>query len=171
MTIVLASFAQPCVLCNAKADHTIEVCDKRAARFAPPTTVAPAEPVEDRDICGRCAGTGQHISHILNGRPVPSGNGICFRCKGKGYQTSADEARNTAYDEYAAGKALAADMAIPATIQPVHPGTRCGYCYATSDHTREACNAAMEAAAAADPYDVYGTPEHEAVLMYEERGF
>ncbi len=59
--------------------------------------------------CGRCGGTGRYITHSLNGRLRGPG-GICFRCEGKGYQTPADERRNAAYDEYAAARAMRADM-------------------------------------------------------------
>jgi hypothetical protein len=47
--------------------------------------------------CGRCAGTGQFITRIENGKPTGPG-GICFRCAGKGVQSWSDEVRNTAHD-------------------------------------------------------------------------
>lgn len=36
--------------------------------------------------CGRCAGTGQFITGVVNGKPTGPG-GICFRCEGKGTQS------------------------------------------------------------------------------------
>jgi len=48
--------------------------------------------------CGRCAGTGQFITGMLNGRPTGPG-GICYRCEGKGYQHGRDEERNDNYDQ------------------------------------------------------------------------
>lgn len=43
--------------------------------------------------CGRCAGTGQFVTMVLNGRPTGPG-GICFRCEGKGEQNDSDCRRN-----------------------------------------------------------------------------
>lgn len=40
-----------------------------------------------RNRCGRCLGTGAHIS-----------GGICFRCSGKGFQNRTDRRRNNHYD-------------------------------------------------------------------------
>jgi len=60
--------------------------------------------------CRRCAGTGRFVTMILNGRPTGPG-GPCFRCGGKGCHTQKDRARNLAYDEYSAVRAMRADMA------------------------------------------------------------
>jgi hypothetical protein len=136
VTIVLATFSNPCLLCGAKADHTIEVCDVRSTR----NPVAPVGRAPRP--CLRCAGTGMHISGMLNGRPQPSGLGPCFRCAGKGHQTDADVARNNAYDEYAGAKAFRADMG-KATIVAVHPdGPECEHCGRTTDHTVVECELA-----------------------------
>lgn len=61
-------------------------------------------------VCGPCAGTGQFVTMVVNGKPTGPG-GHCFRCKGKGYQTPADEARNQRYDEASAARAMHADLA------------------------------------------------------------
>lgn len=53
----------------------------------------------DRKVCRRCAGTGHFITRVENGQPKGPG-GICFRCRGKGYQTEADERRNDYYDRH-----------------------------------------------------------------------
>jgi hypothetical protein len=50
--------------------------------------------------CRRCAGTGQFITGMLNGKPTGPG-GICFRCEGKGARNDADERRNYGYDMHA----------------------------------------------------------------------
>jgi hypothetical protein len=47
--------------------------------------------------CRRCAGTGQFITYVENGKPKGPG-GICFRCGGKGYHTQQDRKRNNGYD-------------------------------------------------------------------------
>jgi len=47
--------------------------------------------------CRRCAGTGNFITRVENGKPQGPG-GPCFRCNGKGYQTEADWRRNYGYD-------------------------------------------------------------------------
>lgn len=49
------------------------------------------------ETCRRCAGTGQFITMIVNGRPTGPG-GICYRCRGKGILTGDDQARNFWYD-------------------------------------------------------------------------
>lgn len=51
--------------------------------------------------CGRCAGTGQFITMVVNGRPTGPG-GICYRCNGKGVQNARDEERNDNYDAISA---------------------------------------------------------------------
>lgn len=43
--------------------------------------------------CSRCAGTGQFVTMVVNGRPTGPG-GKCFRCEGKGHQTARDAHRN-----------------------------------------------------------------------------
>ncbi len=50
--------------------------------------------------CGRCAGTGQFITYVENGKPRGPG-GICFRCEGKGRHTQADRKRNIYHDMHA----------------------------------------------------------------------
>lgn len=47
--------------------------------------------------CGRCAGSGQFVTGMLNGQPVGPG-GICYRCDGKGWQNDADARRNYGAD-------------------------------------------------------------------------
>jgi len=59
--------------------------------------------------CRRCAGTGQYITQVVNGKPTGPG-GICYRCDGKGWQNDRDRRRNYGYDSYAAAKAVHADM-------------------------------------------------------------
>lgn len=46
--------------------------------------------------CERCAGTGRYITHVENGKLM--GNGICYRCGGKGFHTQADRKRNYGAD-------------------------------------------------------------------------
>jgi len=50
--------------------------------------------------CRRCGGTGKFIRRIEN--DVPVGEGTCFRCNGKGYQTESDKRRNEYYDVHRA---------------------------------------------------------------------
>jgi len=59
--------------------------------------------------CARCAGTGQFITQVVNGKPTGPG-GICYRCDGKGRQNDADRRRNYGYDSYAFAKAAHAMM-------------------------------------------------------------
>lgn len=49
--------------------------------------------------CRRCAGTGQFITRVENGRPTGPG-GLCFRCGGKGVQTAEDGKRNLFFERY-----------------------------------------------------------------------
>ncbi len=49
--------------------------------------------------CGRCAGTGQFVTMVKNGKPTGPG-GICYRCEGKGRQNYTDAKRNTYYDKH-----------------------------------------------------------------------
>lgn len=65
---------------------------------------------KNHPVCRRCAGTGQFITMVLNGRPTGPG-GECFRCNGKGYQSARDEQRNDHYDELAAVRAVHEMMA------------------------------------------------------------
>lgn len=60
-------------------------------------------------FCGQCAGTGQFVTMVVNGKPTGPG-GECFRCQGKGYQTPEDETRNNAYDQHSAMQAIRADL-------------------------------------------------------------
>lgn len=50
----------------------------------------------DRTPCDRCDGSGLYVWAIENDKPKLGG--VCFRCKGKGYQTSDDKRRNWGYD-------------------------------------------------------------------------
>ena len=50
--------------------------------------------------CSRCAGTGQFITYVENGVPKGPG-GICYRCNGKGVQTTSDRRRNYGHDNFA----------------------------------------------------------------------
>jgi len=59
--------------------------------------------------CPRCAGTGQFVTMVVNGKPTGPG-GICFRCEGKGRQNDSDRRRNYGYDSYAFAKAAQAMM-------------------------------------------------------------
>ncbi|GAF96966.1 unnamed protein product [marine sediment metagenome] len=56
--------------------------------------------VEGDFFCGRCAGTGQFITYVENGKPRGPG-GECFRCNGKGFHNNADRRRNWGYDMHA----------------------------------------------------------------------
>jgi hypothetical protein len=56
--------------------------------------------------CKRCAGTGQYITRVENGRPTGPG-GPCFRCDGKGRQTPTDAHRNHWHDQHYLARALA----------------------------------------------------------------
>lgn len=80
-----------------KADliYEVMVTQKREAKlvaFEPKVT-------DEKQRCGRCAGTGMFITGTLNGKPIGPG-GICFRCAGKGFQTEDDSRRNYGYDNY-----------------------------------------------------------------------
>lgn len=67
----------------AWADRALE-SDARAAEWSP------------RTPCWKCSGTGEYVwGAIVNG--VPSRRGMCFSCRGKGYQTPADVARTDVY--------------------------------------------------------------------------
>lgn len=49
------------------------------------------------DKCADCGGTGRWVcGPITNG--VPAREGVCFRCRGKGWQTRQDFYRNRTYD-------------------------------------------------------------------------
>lgn len=43
--------------------------------------------------CGRCGGTGEFVTGMVNGKLVGPG-GICFRCSGKGRQTDCGHAQH-----------------------------------------------------------------------------
>lgn len=94
VTYLLASFAQPCVLCGAKADHTIVACDARASR-RPEIRTAEKAPALRTDLevgpCDKCDGTGIYVA---------AGDTRCYRCAGKGHLTDADVRRNHGYAAY-----------------------------------------------------------------------
>lgn len=94
VTYVIASFAQPCILCGAKADHTIEACDARASR-RPTFATAEKAPALRTDLevgpCDKCDGTGVYVGR---------GDTRCYRCAGKGHLTDADVRRNHGYAAY-----------------------------------------------------------------------
>ena len=67
-------------------------------------------PVDDTDRkyegdaeCQRCKGTGMYIVGTENGKPK-FGNGICYRCAGKGFHNKADRKRNSTWIQYAAAR-------------------------------------------------------------------
>ncbi len=53
--------------------------------------------------CGRCAGSGQFITYVENGKPRGP-RGICFRCEGKRRHTQADRKRNLYHDMHSFGR-------------------------------------------------------------------
>ena len=55
--------------------------------------------------CGACQATG-HYHHTKSGAPVRTSL-PCYRCGGKGYQTTEDARRNAAYDRFAAQRMVA----------------------------------------------------------------
>lgn len=87
---------------------------RRDGRPGPRPTLDVSGYESDAGRCGRCAGTGEFITMVVNGRPTGPG-GICFRCGGKGVQVSCgagnhthvqgrnaccDITRNAAYDRW-----------------------------------------------------------------------
>lgn len=62
-----------------------------------PVVVAPV--VEQPKQCNACGGTGQFVSR-KTGRP----SGACYRCQGKGVQTTSDTRRNYGYDNFYRGR-------------------------------------------------------------------
>lgn len=52
--------------------------------------------------CAPCKATGFYHFQPRQGAAVATTR-TCYRCGGKGYQTTSDEARNRGYDRYAAG--------------------------------------------------------------------
>ncbi len=78
---------------NAEFDAAVRV--KLKAGATPAHWLLAARRV--RFVCRRCAGTGQFITHVLNGQPRGPG-GPCYRCEGKGWQTDADARRNYGAD-------------------------------------------------------------------------
>jgi hypothetical protein len=87
---------------RALTGNELEMTPEATAFYA-----AEVERTKSLPRCGRCAGTGQFITMVLNGRPTGPG-GICYRCEGKGYQSARDEERNDNYDQFAAMEALRA---------------------------------------------------------------
>lgn len=59
--------------------------------------------------CRRCAGTGQFITGMLNGKPTGPG-GPCYRCNGKGFRDDRDQRRNYGHDKHAFARAARAMM-------------------------------------------------------------
>jgi len=76
-----------------------EAAEAKAHRAAEVKPVPTPKPRPTKEFCGRCAGTGQFITMVENGKPKGPG-GICFRCEGKGHQTEADHKRNEYYDTH-----------------------------------------------------------------------
>lgn len=77
--------------------------------------------------CRRCAGTGQFITMVKNGKPTGPG-GICYRCNGKGWQNDADRRRNFGYDNHALAEAAHAMVndATPAQEPDANACDNCG---------------------------------------------
>lgn len=55
--------------------------------------------VSGSHFCGRCGGTGQFVTMVVNGKPKGAG-GICFRCGGKGHHDQDDRRRNHYRDQH-----------------------------------------------------------------------
>jgi hypothetical protein len=83
---------------------------KTGHRLSPCELVKLAEKVAVR--CRRCGGTGRFVTMVVNGQPRGPG-GECYRCAGKGAQTSEDGARCRSYDKHAFERAAAAMFAGP----------------------------------------------------------
>lgn len=66
---------------------------------------AKPEPKPERETveCDRCGGSGIWSKVYVNGKPEKPAP--CYRCKGTGKQTDADQRRNWGYDQFAASKA------------------------------------------------------------------
>jgi len=85
---------------NAAVEHLL------ATDGGTPTPREYVDTIESLQVlCRRCAGTGQFVTMVLNGRPTGPG-GICFRCEGKGSQDYNDGHRNRVYDLHALDKAV-----------------------------------------------------------------
>ncbi len=50
--------------------------------------------------CIECSGTGKYRRGTVINGTFKGFVGTCYRCKGKGYQTSEDIRRNSNYDNY-----------------------------------------------------------------------
>lgn len=62
----------------------------------PPELAVPARYPSTTIQCSKCQGTGIYKwGAIVNGKATHEG--ICFACKGKGFQTKQDEKRNDFY--------------------------------------------------------------------------
>lgn len=92
-------------LCDVGASVTTEFVNARVRDLVSEKTDAPtpADFLEAIEVvlipCGRCAGTGKFITHVMNGVPRGPG-GPCFRCGGKGAQNYADTQRNAKHDRH-----------------------------------------------------------------------
>lgn len=64
---------------------------------AAPRQQAEPAPQTQRTACPRCKGTGMY--------PTQRANGVCFHCKGKGWQSSIDKRRNATYQMHHKAKA------------------------------------------------------------------
>lgn len=54
---------------------------------------------ETRETCYQCGGSGIYAwGGSINGKPRH--HGTCYRCQGKGHQTTADDKRNNYYDNH-----------------------------------------------------------------------
>jgi hypothetical protein len=78
-------------------DRVRAAIDEAGQDATPEAFVRAAKTV--RVPCRRCAGTGQFITYVENGRPRGPG-GRCYRCGGTGTQDAADGKRNAAYDNF-----------------------------------------------------------------------
>jgi hypothetical protein len=70
------------------------------------TKCTPCYRINGETHCGRCAGTGRYVTSICNDVPIGPEGEVCYRCRGKGYQTKKDVARNSYYDNHYRGVGL-----------------------------------------------------------------
>ena len=70
--------------------------------FGVPGAAIPLRPVcvavrVPADACWKCSGSGTFWTKGEDGRPVP---GVCYPCRGKGFQTEADKRRTNYYYDH-----------------------------------------------------------------------